>query len=246
VLNEYRRWGARACAAIYNALDPREHFPVAPQARFAGDLGFLGNRLPDREARVDEFFLQPARRLRQRGFVLGGSGWQEHIVLPTNVQTVGHVYTRDHNAFNCSPTAVININRNSMARFGYSPPTRIFEAAGAGACMLCDDWQGIEKFLEPGAEVLTVKSAEDVIAAVSDLTPARAKEIGQAARRRVLAEHTYAHRAEELHAIFSRGLSTQTHASPITSAFDASGYGNLYPAEARTDRPDLPQVNLGV
>jgi spore maturation protein CgeB len=184
--------------------------------------------------------------LRQRGFVLGGSGWQEHIVLPTNVHTVGHVYTRDHNAFNCSPTAVININRNSMARFGYSPPTRIFEAAGAGACMLCADWEGIEKFLEPNAEVLTVKSAEDVIAAVSDLTPARAKQIGQAARRRVLAEHTYAHRAEELHEIFSRGLSAHTHAPPITSAFDTPSYGDIYPAEARTDKPDFPQVNLGV
>ena len=246
VLNEYRRRGARQAAAIYNALDPREHFPVPPQARFTGDLGFLGNRLPDREARVDEFFLQPARRLRDRGFVLGGSGWQEHIVLPTNVHTVGHVYTRDHNAFNCSTTAVININRDSMARFGYSPPTRIFEAAGAGACLLCDGWEGIENFLEPGSEVIPVKSAEDVIAVVSDLTPERAKKIGTAARRRILAEHTYAHRAEELHEIFSRGLSASSFGPSSDSYAHNYGRRDLCPHEARADQPELPQVNLGV
>ena len=243
VLSEYQRYGARECAAIYNALDPREHFPVAPQARFAGDLGFLGNRLPDREARVDEFFLKPARTLRQRGFVLGGSGWQEHIVLPTNVHTVGHVYTRDHNAFNCSPTAVININRDSMARFGHSPPTRIFEAAGAGACLLCDDWEGIDRFLEPGSEVLPVTSAEDVIAVVSDLTPQRAKEIGQAARRRILAQHTYAHRAEKLHEIFARGVTAVPHVQATDSSFDTYFRGDRHPHETRVEQPELPQVN---
>jgi spore maturation protein CgeB len=198
VIDEYLRLGARECVPVYNALDPATHFPVAADPRFAGDLGFLGNRLPDREARVREFFLEPARRLPDRRFVLGGSGWGEGIELGGNVNYVGHVYTRDHNAFNCSPRAVININRHSMARFGYSPPTRVFEAAGAGACLLCDDWPGLAGFLEPGREVLQVSSGDEVAELLKSLSARRAREIGDAGRRRVLAEHTYAHRADQL------------------------------------------------
>jgi spore maturation protein CgeB len=198
VVSEYERCGARRCIPIYNALDPETHFPVAPDPRFEGELAFLGNRLPDREARVREFFLTPARRLPAYRFILGGSGWGESVALSPNVRFVGHVYTRDHNAFNSSPRAVININRSSMANTGYSPPTRVFEAAGAEACLLCDAWEGLEHFLEPGREVLTVMSAEEVSDLLPSLPPRMARRIGQAARRRILAQHTYAHRAQEL------------------------------------------------
>jgi spore maturation protein CgeB len=198
VVAEYTRFGARRCAPIYNALDPTTHHPVPPDARYAGDLAFLGNRLPDRESRVHAFFLTPARKSPQRRFVLGGAGWDRDIELPPNVAAIGHVYTRDHNAFNCSPRAVININRDSMADVGYSPPTRVFEAAGAAACLLCDAWEGVEEFLEPGREVLCVRSGDEVAELLTELTDAQARRIGAAARRRVLAQHTYAQRAREL------------------------------------------------
>lgn len=201
VVRAYKALGARECVPVYNALDPATHFPVAPGARFEGDLAFLGNRLPDREARVEEFFLHAAE-ISDKRFVLGGSGWGDKP-LPANVRYVGHVYTRDHNVFNCTPRAVLNISRESMARYGFSPATRVFEAAGAGACILTDDWIGIELFLEPGAEVLVVRGAEDVARQLDELTPARARSMGDAARRRILAEHTYAHRATQLEALLS-------------------------------------------
>ena len=191
----YRRRGARDCVPIYNALDPTTHHPVAPDARFAADLAFLGNRLPDREARVDEFFLRPASLLPNRTFLLGGNGWQDRDV-PANVRRLGHVRTLDHNALNCSATAVLNINRSSMARFGHSPATRVFEAAGAGACLVTDAFEGVESFLEPDCVVRVAASGDEVAACVASLTPARARAIGAAARARVLAAHTYDHRAD--------------------------------------------------
>ena len=197
-----RSWGARLCVPIYNALDPTTHFSVPPDARFAGDLGFLGNRLPDREARVDRFFFDAARALPNARFLLGGSGWNDKT-MPANVGYVGHVYTRDHNAFNGSPRAVLNISRESMARNGFSPATRVFEAAGAGACLITDAWKGIAQFLEPDREVLVAQDGAEVARHVRALTPDRARQIGDAARRRVLAEHTYAHRAAELEALLT-------------------------------------------
>ncbi len=203
VVSAYQSFGASECIPIYNALDPSTHFPVEPDRRWEGDLGFLGNRLPDREARVEEFFLKAAALCPERSFVLGGNGWHDKPVSP-NVRAAGHVFTRDHNAFNCSVTAALNISRESMARFGFSPATRVFEAAGAGACLITDHWEGIELFLEPEREVLVAHNGEEVAALVRGLDPERARAIGQAARQRVLAEHTYAHRAEQFDAIFER------------------------------------------
>jgi spore maturation protein CgeB len=194
VVAGYEALGARRCVPIYNAVDPATHHKAPMDQRFAADLGFLGNRLPDREARVRELFLDVAAARPGRSFVLGGAGWEPHL-LPANVRWVGHVYTRDHNAFNATPLAVLNVNRDSMAAVGWSPPTRVFEAAGAGACLLCDRWQGIEEFLEPGREVLVGGTTEEIGALLDGLEAARARQIGEAARRRVLAEHTYALRA---------------------------------------------------
>ncbi len=203
VVDAYTRLGARECVPIYNALDPETHFPAAPDPRFACDLAFLGNRLPDREARVEEFFFRAAERLPERRFLLGGNGWGDRQ-LPANVGYLGHVYTRDHNAFNSTPLAVLNISRESMARYGFSPATRVFEAAGAGACLITDRWIGIELFLAPGEEVLVAGDGDEVAALLGELSPERAREIGSAARRRILAEHTYAHRAAEVEAVLSR------------------------------------------
>lgn len=200
VVRAYQELGAAHCVPIYNALDPTTHFPVEPEPRFTADLAFLGNRLPDREARVDEFFLRPARLLPLRDFLLGGSGWEDRA-LPSNIRRVGHVYTRDHNAFNSSPRAVLNINRESMARYGFSPPTRIFEAAGAGACLITDEWPGIEQFLEPGTEVLLVHDGDEVAGTLAVLDAQTASVIGRRARQRVIAQHTYAHRAAQFEAV---------------------------------------------
>lgn len=199
VVTRYRAVGASRCIPIYNALDPTTHFPVAPDPRFAGDLAFLGNRLPDREARVEEFFFRAVGLAPHRSFVLGGAGWEDRVSLP-NLSYVGHVSPQDHNAFNRSALCVLNVSRDSMAVNGYSPATRVFEAAGAGACLITDAWEGVEMFLDPGSEVLVAGDGAEVAEHLASLTPQRAGDIGEAARSRILARHTYEHRAEQVEA----------------------------------------------
>jgi spore maturation protein CgeB len=200
VVRAYCELGAKQCTPIYNALDPHTHFPVTPDERFSGDLAFLGNRLPDREARVEEFFLRPAQQLPGCRFLLGGSGWGDKA-KSANIQYLDHVYTRDHNAFNSTPRAVLNVTRESMARYGYSPATRVFEAAGAAACILTDAWEGVDLFFEPNEEILVAANGDQVIESMRSLPASKARTIGAAAYRRVLAEHTYAHRAAQIDAL---------------------------------------------
>lgn len=193
----YKQLGAGACTSIYNAFDPESHHPVAPHEHYQCDLAFLGNRLPDREKRVEKFFISVAKALPDKKFILGGSGWDDKN-LPENVRYIGHVPTSDHNAFNCSPLAVLNISRDSMASYGFSPATRVFEAAAAGACLITDAWEGISEFFEPGKEILVAGDTQEVVEILSSLDKPRAEAIGEAALKKALNIHTYQHRAQQL------------------------------------------------
>ena len=204
VCGAYEALGARHCLPIYNAVDPSRHRPVAPQIRFLGDLGLLANRLPDREARVDELFLRVAASLPRHRFRLGGSGWSGKR-LPDNVDYIGDVADRDVNAFNGSPLAVLDVNGDGTARYGHSPASGVFEAVGAGACLITDAAAGIAPFLVPGREVLVAGTGDEVATHLSSLRPGRALLMASAARRRVLRHHTYAHRVRALEAVLGVG-----------------------------------------
>ena len=192
----FLEFGAKAYYSMYNGLDPETHFPVEPDPSLVCDVCFLGNRLPDREARVEELFLRAAALAPDQTFLLGGEGWGDKPI-PQNGRYIGHVPTVDHNRGNCSAGMVLNINRASMADFGFSPPTRVFEVSGAGTCMLCDDWPGLSDCFEPDKEILVVKNAEDVVRALHTHNSTARKQIGQAFHARGLRDHTYAQRAAQ-------------------------------------------------
>jgi spore maturation protein CgeB len=211
VVAAYRAVGAQDCVPIYNALDPSTHFPSPPEPGFTCDLSLLANRLPDRERRVEQFFLDIARELPNKTFVLGGSGWETKNTS-SNLRKIGHVGTGAHNAFFGSALATLNVNRDSMVRFGFSPPTRVFEAIGAGACLITDQWDGIDHFLEPGSEVLVAADGAEVAAHLEALDSERARAIARRARTRILAQHTYLHRARQFNELFT-GSSSQIEAA---------------------------------
>ncbi len=200
VVEAYERLGAHACVPIYNALDPQEHRPHTDAIDNRYDILFMGNRLPDRERRVDEFFFRAAELCPQARFALGGEGWGDRL-MPPNVDYLGHVPTARHNEVNASARLILNIHRDSMVQNGWSPATRMFEAAGAGACQVTDSWEGIETFFAPGTEILIATGAEDVAAFVGNVGDDEARRIGLAARERALRDHTYDTRAERLDGI---------------------------------------------
>jgi spore maturation protein CgeB len=211
VISHYRRLGAAGCWPIYNGLDPETHHPVSPDKSLKCDLVFVGNRLPDREQRVEQFFLRAAELAPELQFALGGEGWGNKA-MPSNVRWIGHVGTGDHNRVNCSARMVLNINRDSMAGVGFSPPTRVFEAAGAGVCLITDQWTGVETFFEPGREILVADGPEQVVGYLRNISEREAREIGGNMRERALEEHTYALRARQFDSIVGQIFSAQSAA----------------------------------
>ena len=209
VVEHYLRLGARSCHPIYNGLDPHAHYPVPKDFSLECDLALVANRLPDREQRVERFFLQAAELAPEQRFILGGEGWGGKP-LPRNVRWIGHVATADHNRVNCSARLVLNLNRDSMADIGFSPPTRVFEAAGAAACLITDAWDGIDTFFEPGKEILIANSAQEIVTFQRSINPEKAAAIGMTMRERALRDHSYAQRAAEVSKILAQAAPSRT------------------------------------
>src|SRR5512145_3291880 len=84
-----------------------------------------------------------------------------------------------------------------MARLGWCPSGRLFEAAACRTAGVSDAWEGISAFFEPGEEILVAADAADATAAL-ELTDAEIARIATAARERTMAQHTSEARAREL------------------------------------------------
>src|SRR5207245_5065094 len=95
--------------------------------------------------------------------------------------------------------------RQSMAKVGFSPPTRMFEAAGAGACVITDAWTGIDEFFQPGQEILVASSARDIVWYLHEIGREDSRAIGTAMHRRALRDHRYELRARQVDQILRRG-----------------------------------------
>lgn len=191
------RLGARAARPLYGHVDPAAHHPVPPAELFRGDLSYLGTYAADRQATVERLFCQPAARAPARAFVLGGPGYGADFPWQPNIRFMDHVGPADHPAFFCSSRLTLNVTRGDMAAMGWCPSGRLFEAAACGVPIVSDSWDGLDRFFRPGAEILLAADANEVLAAL-DLTDVELKRMAEAARERVLAEHSSAVRAREL------------------------------------------------
>ncbi len=191
------RLGARRAAPLYGSVDPDVHRPAAPLACYAADLSWLGTYAEDRQDTLEALFMQPARRLPERRFLIGGAQYPEAFPWTDNIYFVQHVEPEQHPAFYASSRITLNVTRRAMREMGYCPSGRLFEAAACGVPILTDHWEGLDAFFEPGSEVLVAHGTEDAIAAL-ELSPETLSVIAHRARERVLDEHTAAHRVREL------------------------------------------------
>ncbi len=191
------RLGARRVAPLYGSVDPDQYRPALPLPHYRADLSYMGTYAADRQARLEQLLVEPARRLPDRRFLIGGAQYPDSFPWSANIYYVRHLPPAEHRAFYSSSRLTLNVTRAAMARMGYCPSGRLFEAAACGAPILSDAWEGLEAFFCPDREILTADDTVDAIRALQ-ITPAELARIGRRARERTLEEHTAAHRAAEL------------------------------------------------
>ena len=195
--------GARRVVPIYGSVDPALHRPVPPSAERPALLSYLGTYAADRQSALEELFVQPARRRPDDKFVVGGAQYPQHFPWTDNIWFVRHLPPSAHPAFYCSSRMTLNVTRAAMARAGFCPSGRLFEAAACGTPILTDDWDGLSQFFTPGEEILVAHDTDQALAAL-DLPDATLLAIARRARDRTLAEHTAQQRAREMVAAFEQ------------------------------------------
>lgn len=192
-----RDHGAPMARPLYCSVDPDVYFPeegVTP----GWDLGYLGTWSADRQPGVDRLLNEPARRVPGGRFVVAGPQYPADIAWPPNVARFEHLPPAEHRGFYTRQRFTLNVTRADMIAAGWAPSVRLFEAAACGTPIISDWWAGLDSLFTPGLEILVGDSPETVTEILTLMPEARRRAIGAAARQRVLAAHTSAHRAREL------------------------------------------------
>jgi spore maturation protein CgeB len=190
------RWHARMARPLFGCVDPDVHARVPVREDFRSLLSYMGTYAPDRQEKLDRFFLEPARRMSESRFVLAGSLYPRQWQWPENVQIYDHVAPCDHPALYSSSRLTLNITRNGMARFGYCPSGRFFEAAACSTPVITDWWEGLHTFFADD-ELFVAHNSDHVQQALGS-TDEELARIAQRARQRTLDEHTGECRARQM------------------------------------------------
>jgi spore maturation protein CgeB len=201
-----KRFGARRAVPLYCSVDPLKHRPRPMMKRYACDLSYMGTYAPDRQPKLEEFLLEPARLCRRKQFLVAGPQYPKGMRWPENVRRITHLNPRWHPHFYSSSRITLNVTRREMVMAGYSPSVRLFEAAACGAAIISDNWAGLDTFFTPGEQVLLPAQSSDVIEYIRELGDEELRRIGLDAQQRILAEHTNQHRAIEFEDAVSRAL----------------------------------------
>lgn len=195
------RAGARQVSYLPMAADPALHRPLeltgVEQAEYGADVSFVGAGYANRRS------VLPGWLSKDWSFKLWGNEWDGADGLVSVLQRSGGRIDTETciKVFNATS---VNLNLHSYAGEGLDPEAdfvnpRTFELAACGAFQLVDERSLFPDLFAPDEMVRFTAVAEVPSLIRMWLADASGRRnIAAAARRRVLAHHTYTHRMSEL------------------------------------------------
>lgn len=207
-------FGARRAVPCYCSFEPEIHYFRGKFRRYACDLSYMGTYAADRQTKLDDLFIGTARALPDKRFLLAGPQYPAFVKCPPNIRRIRHLSPRWHPHFYSSSRLTLNLTRKQMVEWGYSPSVRLFEAAACRCAIVSDAWPGLESFFGVGEEILVAENGGDVVRLLTEASDADLAKIGEAARARVIEEHSAERRAEQ----FEQYVSQVSRSAPKVSA----------------------------
>lgn len=215
-----REFGARQALPLFCSFHPETYYPRGVFRRYKCELGYMGTYAADRQTKLNDLLIAPATSLPRRKFLIAGPQYPARFRLPSNVRHIRHLSPRWHPHFYSSSRFTLNLTRQGMVEWGFSPSVRLFEAAACACPIISDRWAGLDTIFKIGEEVLLAERSSDVVTYLKHTTDAQLRRIGQQARERVLAEHSSARRAEQFESYIA---SLNSRRSPATMPLLGTG-----------------------
>lgn len=102
----------------------------------------------------------------------------------------------------------VSLNNHIDISSTHASNMRLYEATGAGSCLLTDAMSNLQELFEPDVEVVTYKNAEECAEKVNYLLAHEAErdEIARAGQQRTLRDHSFDNRAARLDEIIRAEL----------------------------------------
>jgi spore maturation protein CgeB len=205
-------YGSPMARTLYCSAALELYQPRSAEQRWS--LGYLGTYSNDRQPQLEELMFEPARKLAAARFVVAGSKYPDHLHWPMNVERIEHLAPQEHPIFYAQQRFTLNVTRANMRSLGFSPSVRLFEAAACGTPIISDRWPGIETIFVPSSEILLAATAREVVEIVNEMPEERRLSIAEQARRRILRDHSPAHRARQLENYYFEAASRRLQ-SPV-------------------------------
>lgn len=206
-------FGSPMARPLYCSVSPEQYYPERVEAVF--DLGYMGTFSADRQGALNRMLIWPAIKWRKGKFIVAGPQYPQNQVWPENVTHIEHIAPSGHREFYCSQKFTLNITRGDMVMAGFAPSVRLFEAAACGTAIISDYWEGLGTFFRFGEEILISSTTGHTLRYLTDVSDKERIAIGESARKRVLAEHTASHRAEQLESYIKEARDKKGHDQPI-------------------------------
>ena len=203
-----REFGATMALPLYCSVDPDIYFPIR-DAFPAWDLGYMGTYSADRQPGLEALLIEPARSWSGGRFVVAGPKYPPEVPWPPNVRRIEHLPPTAHCAFYNGQRFTLNLTRSDMKEAGWSPSVRLFEAAACAVPVVSDWWPGLDEFFVPGEEIMVAASAGEMSDILLGMEERERRQLGEAARERVLSAHTAERRAEELEQAYLEAMLQQ-------------------------------------
>lgn len=196
-LKYLHKMGAEKVFPIYYGADP-SFFSILHIAKDI-DIIFYGHGTSLRKEWMDMMIKIPSRKLSN--FIFAVEGFESY----GNARPLGHITISNLRDFCSRSKIALNIPRKWHAEVYASSHARLFELTSLGCCTICRPIKGLHEWFKVGKEVLVVHNEEEACEVYQELLfdADKRMKIGQRARERVLKEHTFKHRANQLTSIIN-------------------------------------------